>query len=286
MPFVTAGDGIRVHYRAFGPRRGAPVLLLAGLGSDHRSWALQRAALGRHHRCLAVDNRGTGRSDVPTGPYSLERMAADAGAVLDHAGIERAHVIGASMGGALAVLLAASDPERVRSLVLCCTSGRLDAERRALLERWAADAAVHGVRSVLHDGLDHFVGPRSIARRRPFDRLAARVGAHASIEGFVGQCQALLAAPDHWIDRLDAITAPTLVLVGEHDALTPLADAERLAARIPRARLLVVPRAGHVVMLERPVAFNRAVRGFLEGSTRSDRASSAAVAISRRSRRS
>src|SRR5690242_7583539 len=98
MPDIVAADGTKIAYSTWGRREGSPVVLVQGLGVDARGWALQRGAFGRSHRCIAVDNRGTGASDAPPGPYDLAEMARDVLAVLDDAGIERAHVVGASMG--------------------------------------------------------------------------------------------------------------------------------------------------------------------------------------------
>ena len=106
MPFAIAGDGTRIHYEVTGLTKRAPVLLVQGLGGEKNSWNLQRAALALRHRTIAFDNRGAGRSDKPDGKYNLEEMADDAIAVLDAAGIENAHVVGLSMGGALTLWLA------------------------------------------------------------------------------------------------------------------------------------------------------------------------------------
>ena len=122
MSYALADAGVRLHYDVFGRRNGEPVLLIQGLGADSRGWLLQRPAIGRHYRGIVFDNRGVGRSDKPVGSYDLEQMAADAVAVLDAAGVESAHVIGASMGGVLAQIMAVRYPERVRSLVLACTA--------------------------------------------------------------------------------------------------------------------------------------------------------------------
>ena len=111
--------------------------MIQGLGVDHRGWALQRGAFGRRHRCIAPDNRGTGHSDAPPGPYDLGRMAADAIAVLDAEGIERAHIVGASMGGVIAQIIGVLHPERVRSLTLACTACQHHEWRRELLAEWA-----------------------------------------------------------------------------------------------------------------------------------------------------
>src|SRR5438045_9339884 len=124
MSLAIASDGVRLHYDVFGRRDGEPVLMIQGLGADERGWTLQRRAIGRDHRGIVFDNRGVGRSDKPVGSYDLEQMAADAVAVLDAAGFESAHVIGASMGGVLAQIMAVRYPSRVRSLVLACTACR------------------------------------------------------------------------------------------------------------------------------------------------------------------
>jgi 3-oxoadipate enol-lactonase len=137
MAFTRASDGTRIHYEVAGRRRGEPVLLVQGLGTDLRGWAFQRFALGRRHRLYLVDNRGVGGSDAPPGPYDLEVMAADARAVLDAEGVPSAHVVGASMGGVIAQLLAVQSPERVRSLVLACTACSHEQWRRDLLAGWA-----------------------------------------------------------------------------------------------------------------------------------------------------
>ena len=110
MSYARAADGARLHYEAFGRRDRPAVLMIQGLGADKHGWDMQRFALARSYRVIAFDNRGAGRSDKPFGPYSLEQMAEDAVAVLDDAGVESAHVVGASMGGAISQLLCVRHP--------------------------------------------------------------------------------------------------------------------------------------------------------------------------------
>ena len=124
MPFATASDGVRIHYEVIGFGRRPPVLFVQGLGAEKNSWNLQRAALALRWRTVALDNRGAGRSDKPDGTYDLEQMADDAIAVLDDAGIESAHVVGLSMGGAISQIIALKHPNRVRSLTLVATACR------------------------------------------------------------------------------------------------------------------------------------------------------------------
>lgn len=265
MPFATASDGVRIHYRTFGDPHGAPLLLLHGLANDNSGWLLQRRAFGAHHRCIAVDNRGTGRSGKPHGPYRLEQLADDAAAVLAHAGVARADVVGASMGGAVAQLLAITRPELVRSLVLACTSCRPDAARDELLDRWITEAHERGLRRVVSRNLELMLGRRVLRRWAPVAHAAVWLGLRTPRHAFVGQCRAIQSAEPSWGDRVGTIGAPTLVVVGADDRLTPPADAEVLAAAIPGAQLAVLPGAAHALMVAAPRAFNRTVLGFLDG---------------------
>ncbi len=153
MPFATATDGVRVHYEVIGFRRNPPVLFVQGLGAEKNSWNLQRAALALRWRTIALDNRGAGRSDKPEGTYDLEQMAEDAIAVLDHAGIESAHVVGLSMGGAISQIIALKHPNRVRSLTLVATACRNHEWREELLQSWADVAATEGMGAVGREAL-------------------------------------------------------------------------------------------------------------------------------------
>src|SRR5580765_2514956 len=120
MPYATSSDGAKIHYELHG--EGAPVLLIMGLGSNAYGWYRTIPWLSERYRVIAFDNRGTGRSDVPDGAYSIAQMAADAAAVLDATGHETARVVGASLGGMIAQRVALAHAGRVRSLVLVCTT--------------------------------------------------------------------------------------------------------------------------------------------------------------------
>ena len=264
MPFTRASDGTRIHYDVFGRRGGEPVLMLQGLGADSKGWLLQRGAIARRYKGIAVDNRGVGRSDRPAGPYDLAEMAGDAVAVLDAAGVESAHVMGASMGGILAQILAVTHPERVRSLVLACTACRQVPWRRELLEEWAAVAEAQGMRAFAQRNLRWLVGPRSLRRFWPAFGILGPLAVSASPHAFVAQARAILAADDSLRFELANIGGPTLVIVGSQDILTPLADSEELASLIPGAELAVVRGGAHGFMVEHAGTFNRVVVDFLE----------------------
>jgi 3-oxoadipate enol-lactonase len=262
---IVASDGVKIAYHQWGRRDRSPVLMIQGLGMDARGWALQRGSFGRRHRCVAPDNRGTGFSDVPPGPYDLLRMAKDAVEVLDELEIERAHVVGASMGGVIAQIIGVLHPERVRSLTLACTACHHHEWRRELLQEWADVVAARGMSAMAEDdGMRWLIGPRLQRRWGVWINVLARVLMQTKPEPFVAQVQAILGASDELRHELPRVTAPALVITGSQDTLTPVGDAEELAELIPNSRLLVLSGAAHGLMAETPNAFNEAVLRFID----------------------
>ncbi len=279
MPDVTTADGTRIHYQRFGRPDGEPVVLIQGLGADSGSWLLQRFPFGKRYRCIAPDNRGAGRSDVPEGPYDLEVMATDVLAVMDAEGVGSAHVVGVSMGGILAQILAVRHPERVRSLVLSCTACHHHPWRVQLLEEWAEAARTVGMSAFLGDGLRWIVGSRSLRRFWPAMRLFGPLAFDISAEAFVAQIEAILAMDDSLRHELVDIDVPTLVIVGSQDVLTPLADSEELVAHIPGARLAVVRGGAHGFMVEKAGAYNATILDFLDEAVAVHAAGGARLAV-------
>lgn len=263
MPYVRASDGCRIHYQVTGPSGAPPVLFIQGLGADKHGWDMQRLRFSWSYRVIALDNRGAGRSDKPQGPYSLEQMARDAVAVLDDLGVERAHVVGASMGGGIAQFVAVQHAERVRSLTLVCTSCQVQGWRAELLRGWADKATANGISSMAGEAARWVIGPRSFRRLLPVIGWLGPLGFGGSAEAFTAQVDGILAIDEGLIEQLGDIDVPTLVVVGNQDILTPRGDSEELADRIPTAELVVISGAAHGVMLEHFMAFNRVLGEFL-----------------------
>jgi 3-oxoadipate enol-lactonase len=263
MPFTRAADGTRIHYQQLGVPRGEPVLMIQGLGADMHGWIMQRWRFGAQYRTIALDNRGAGRSDKPFARYTLEQMADDALAVLDATQTEAAHVIGASMGGAIAQILAVRHPDRVRSLVLTCTACRHHQWRRELLTEWAALANERGMGEVSRRAMRWLVGGRSLRRFWPalgqLGPLALRTPAFA----FASQVRAILDTDDGIRTELTALKMPALIVVGNQDILTPRGDSEELAELIPDSDLVVISGAAHGLMVEHASTYNRVVLDFL-----------------------
>jgi 3-oxoadipate enol-lactonase len=264
MPFAIAGDGTRIHYEVTGITKRAPVLLVQGLGGEKNSWNLQRAALALRHRTIAFDNRGAGRSDKPDGKYNLEEMADDAIAVLDAAGIETAHIVGLSMGGAISQIIALKHPNRVRSLTLVATACRNHAWREELLQSWATTAENEGMTAVGKEAARWMIGPRSFRRVLPALGWMGPLQLFNPANAFVSQVKAILSTDDGALNtELANISCPTMVVVGNQDVLTPRGDAEEIASLIPTAELVVISGGAHGLHIEHASTFNRILLEFL-----------------------
>jgi len=271
MPWIERPDGISIHTQVTGRSDAPPVLLIQGLGMNKNGWALQRIAMATKYRTIAIDNRGAGRSSIPSQPFTLENMADDALSVLDHYGVRDAHVVGASMGGAIAQILAVKYPSRVRSLTLACTACRNLPWRNELLRYWADTANVRGLRQWADESARWLIGPRSFRRLAPAIGWLGPLATFRPSRGFSAQVGAILDTDDSMVAELGRITCPTLVVVGNQDILTPRADSEEIAERIPQAELVVISGAAHGLMIEHASTFNRVVLDFIDRAERSVR---------------
>lgn len=248
---------------------GPPVLFIMGLGGRAADWNAEGflAPLAERFRCISFDNRGTGASDKPTGEYSLEGMADEAVGVLAAAGHARAHVVGISMGGMIAQLVALRHPERVERLVLAATHAggpTVTPPTPAAMQALIPDRSLPRA-EVLRRGYHAIVAP-GFAERHPevLDALLAIALAAPTPEvAFARQLAAILASDR--LARLGAIAAPTLVVHGTADPLVPPSNGERVAAAIPGARLVALPDCGHLPMWECPARFAAVVGDFLAG---------------------
>ena len=264
MPFVHVADGTRIHYEVTGRPGATPILMIQGLGASKNAWTLQRIAMATRFRSISLDNRGAGRSDKPTQPFTLEQMADDAIAVLDAAGIETAHVVGASMGGVISQIIAVKYPHRVRSLTLVCTACRNHPWRQELLQSWAHTAEKKGMIEVGKEAAQWVMSPRSFRRLVPAFTWMGPLAALRPRHSFVSQIQAILDTREDLVDELSSITVPTMVIVGNQDILTPRGDSDEIAERIPNAELVVISGAAHGLMMEHSTTFNKILIEFLQ----------------------
>ena len=237
---------------------GAPLLLIHGLGYARWGWEPVVEPLARSFDVILFDNRGIGESDAPPGPYTAAGLAADAAQVLDEAGVERAHVLGTSLGGMVAQELALAAPERVDRLVLACTtpggpeSFPMPEQTVKLLTSGATLRQF--VENALAPDPDEEIVERILRHReataQPFDAWSAQAAAGAAFDA---------------LDRVEGIAAPTLILHGTEDAVVDSRNAALLERRIPDARVELFPGAGHLFFWEQPDRFVEIVTEFLGG---------------------
>ncbi len=268
MAYALTDDGVRLYYETAG--EGEPVVFVHEFAGDHRSWEAQMRYFSRRHRCVAYNARGYPPSDVPAdvASYSQARAAADIVAVLDASGIERAHVVGLSMGAFATLHLGLDHPERARSLVIAGIGYGAEKQREADF-RTQAEAAALGFDSQGSQAFAEVYG-QSAARvqfeakdprgwREMVDWLAehdAR-GAANTMRGVQARRPSLYDLED----RLRQLALPTLIVAGDEDDQT-LQPGIFLKRLISASGLLVLPKTGHTINLEEPAAFNRATAEF------------------------
>jgi 3-oxoadipate enol-lactonase len=242
---------------------GPPLLLMQGLGYARGGWGPSVELLAERFRVTFYDNRGIGESDKPAGPYTTEQLAEDAVAVLDEVGVERAHVVGASLGGMAAQELALAQPERVDRLVLACTTPGGEHARPTPAPTVALFAEAPTLAP--EDALRKFVA-NALSANAPDELVDEiyrwRLANPPDPAGW--QAQAAAAAMHDAYDRLGDIGAPTLVVHGTEDNVVDAGNADLVAERIPDARLEVFEGCGHLLFWEQPERFARVVEEFLQ----------------------
>jgi pimeloyl-ACP methyl ester carboxylesterase len=263
MPFADVGD-YRVRYEEHG--EGLPLLLVAGLAADHRAWGRQVDDFSRHYRTIVYDNPGIGGTTGPDDRYTTGLFAGVAAGLLRRLGIESAHVVGASMGGAIAQELALRHPELVRTLSLHSTWGRADNHLAAIMRSWQASAPVLSLVDLcrqiwLWTFTVWFYNDRA-DELRELERLVAAEPDLQTPDAFRRQADACI---DHdALDRLGDVRAPTYLSAGDRDSLTPAHHAYRIKERIPAARLRIWQQMAHAPFVEIPDEFNARQLEFLQ----------------------
>jgi pimeloyl-ACP methyl ester carboxylesterase len=247
--------------------QGEPLLMVQGLGTDHLGWMLQVPELSKHFRVITFDNRDVGQSKQADGQYEIADMARDGLALADHLELDEFHLVGMSMGGAIAQEMALEAQERLRTLTLVVTfagGGNWATERSRLWSeiRGLLDHETHLDWLLLYGMSEQFYeDPERVA----YAKQLMRANPHAqSVEAFQRQVEA--SGRHETRDRLATISVPTHVIGAEHDTLVPVWKSQEIAELIPGADYSVMPRAPHALNMERAEEFNELVLGWLRSA--------------------
>lgn len=263
-------NDIDMYYEEHGDPNAEPLLLIMGFAMNATSWGLQIPAFAQRYHVIAFDNRGVGRTTQPEGAYSMPQMAADAAALLDHLGIESAHIVGISMGGMIAQEFALRYPLRVRGLVLAATTpGGPHAAGYEEMRTTSAEAmALTDLSSMMtpegiKEGMDRLFTAEFQAKPSTgaIQMGIAGMMHPQTLGGMKGQLAAIRAHDTY--DRLPKIAAPTLVIAGDADTFVDARNSPIMASRIPGAKLIMIAGQKHGFTAEKPDEANVAILDFL-----------------------
>ena len=260
MPYADT-NGIKLYYEEYG--KGEPVVLIHGLGSSLESWATQVPIYSEHFRVIAIDNRGSGRSEKPDHPYTMEQMADDAAGLLDFLGIEKAHFIGKSMGGMICQWVGIKYPERTNRLVMGCSSGHRDEVGNLLIRTGREIVDKAGAEAGWVFAL--FLGYTRKYLEENYNSLVERIEGITVDPGAVtGYRNQSYACENHDVlGELGKISARTLVMYGERDIVTPPERSKKLVELIPDTVEIAFADAGHGFWRECQEEADKAVIDFL-----------------------
>lgn len=260
MSFIRVDD-IQLAFTDAG--MGLPVVLLHGYPFNRTLWNEQVSALSNSYRVIAPDLRGLGESDASPGAATMNRMAQDVAALLDHLEISRAVIGGLSMGGYVALAFYKQFPSRVRALILADTRAQGDTEEGTQTRRQQAEKALaEGMAGIADSMLPKLLTPDTVSKHPEVVKRVRDMMLKTKPEGAAGALLGM-AERDDQTPLLSRIACPSLILVGQEDPITPVQDSEKMHGEISGSRLVVIENAAHVSNLERTEQFNEELTRFL-----------------------
>lgn len=255
-------NGIDIDYKDEG--EGLPIIFIHAFALNQTMWEAQMVDLKNHYRVISLDSRGFGNSDITKEPSLMSRMAADMRELMRALSIDKAVLVGLSMGGYVALAFCREYPEAVRALVLADTRATADTEEaRANRLRSAEKAEREGATAIADETTPKLLGKTTLETKPELVKRVHAIQASNSPVG-IAAAQRGMAARQDSTDLLPKINVPTLVIVGEEDTLTPPAEAEAIHKGIAHSQLRRIERAGHLSNMEQPEAFNKALRDFFK----------------------
>ena len=268
MAYATTKDSVRLYYEEAGS--GTPLIFVHEFAGDWRSWEPQMRFFARYFRCITYSARGYPPSDIPADPGKYSQVIAcdDVIAVLDHLGIERAHIAGLSMGGFATLHLGIRHPSRARSLVIAgCGYGADPGQKDKFLAECEAAASLFEIAGAAEAAKRYAIGPTRVQYQnkdpRGWTEFAKQIAEHSAKGKSLTMRGVQMKRPSLWelVEDMKRIDVPALVISGDED--DPCLEPALLMKRaIPTAALVILPRSGHTINLEEPDAFNRALLEF------------------------
>lgn len=256
-------NGNELYWIEMGRTDAVPIVLIHGFPFSHEMWEPQIEALQKQFRVIAYDLRGHGKSGVGDGQYVLEFFVDDLVGLLDYLKIEKAVLCGLSMGGYIALRATERNSERVKALILADTQARADSNETKLRRAAAIKSVkVNGVNQYADSFVQSVFTPQSLSSRSEAVEKIRRIIRSNSPEGICGALLALLSRTDT-TEALSRINVPTLIMVGENDALTPPSASKEMQSRIATSLLHLIVHAAHMSNLENSKEFNKHLLDFL-----------------------
>lgn len=256
----TQVNNITIGYSDRGT--GLPIVFLHAFPLNRTMWAVQERLLSLQFRIITIDLRGHGESDAPLWRYTLEQSADDVSALLDHLNIQRALLVGLSMGGYILFAFYRKYAARVKGLILADTKAQADTEEgKSGRFQLAQIAYKKGPSAIADVMIPKLLSPATIQTNPDLVQQVRAMIEGNQISGIAGDLMAMADRPDS-VSLISQITCPTQIIVGELDQATPPSDAKLMAEQIQHARLAIIPNAAHLSNLEQPEAFNQIVGSF------------------------
>lgn len=255
-------NGIQLHYLENGDPTNETVVFVHGLGATLDVWYPQAKLLEDSYHILRYDIRGAGLSEKPEEDYSLSLWSDDLAGLLDHVGAERAHIVGHSLGAMIALRFALEHRRRVLSFVLAGGLTGLSEEGRKEMQKTMNVVKEKGLEpTVEEEELKLAFAPRTAEARPEIIGLQRALSLSEDPEAYIRQCESLMT--NSLKGEIGKVDVPTLLLVGNHDVITPIERSREIAAEIEGSRIDVIADAGHMSMIERPRRFAESILTFL-----------------------
>lgn len=258
--FISA-NGIKTHYELSGKKDGPVVMLSHSLASSLKMWEPQMETLRSHYRVLRYDTRGHGQTETTPAPYTLELLEKDALGLLDQLGIEQVHWIGLSLGGMIGQAIALDHPRRLQGLALCNTTSIIPPEAQPIWDERIEGVRTIGMTSQREATMERWFTPSFLKTNPPILNLIQEEFLATPPEGYIGCASAIRRL--NYLNRLQEISLPTLILAGDDDQATPVSASRAMHERIRNSTLVVFPSTRHLSNVEQAEAFNRHLLEFL-----------------------